>query len=53
MECTEEGCEREAAVLLRIPWAENRPVCPAHARVLARADGIVADPIEDADEEWP
>jgi hypothetical protein len=50
-ECAEEGCEREAAVRLRIPWDADRAVCAAHARVLAQRDGVVAEPIEDAD--WP
>lgn len=49
--CAEEGCERPAAVRLHIPWDENREVCTAHARVLARRDGIVAEPLEDV-EEW-
>lgn len=49
--CAEEGCERPAAVRLHVPWAENREVCTAHARVLARKDGIVAEPLEDV-EEW-
>lgn len=49
--CAEEGCERSAAVRLHVPWAENREVCTAHARVLAREDGIVAEPLEDV-EEW-
>jgi hypothetical protein len=53
MECTEPDCEETAAVELHIPWAENRVVCPGHARVLARKDGVVADPLPDADEEWP
>jgi hypothetical protein len=53
MECTETGCEREAAVRLHIPWAENRVVCPAHARVIASQDGVVADPLEGADDAWP
>lgn len=47
--CTEENCDREAAVRLHVPWAENRLVCAAHGRVLAQKDGIVADPIEGAD----
>jgi|AntRauTorcE11898_2_1112593.scaffolds.fasta_scaffold81090_2 hypothetical protein len=50
--CSEAGCDRPAAVLLHIPWAENRAVCTAHARVLARQDGVVAEPIEDAAEDW-
>ncbi|MFB6142807.1 MAG: hypothetical protein ABEJ30_05630 [Halorientalis sp.] len=53
MECTEEGCSETAAVRLHVPWAENRVVCAGHARVLARQDGVVADPLSDADEELP
>jgi hypothetical protein len=53
MECTQEGCEREASFELHIPWTENRVVCAAHARVESRQDGIVADPLEGADEELP
>ncbi|MFC4549132.1 MULTISPECIES: hypothetical protein [Halorussus] len=53
MECAEEGCSAVAAVRLHVPWADNRDVCPAHARTLARRDGVVADPLEDADAEWP
>lgn len=52
MECTESGCQKEAAVRLHIPWAENRVVCTAHARSLAQQDGVVADPLPDADGEW-
>lgn len=50
-ECAEEGCEREAAVLLRIPWDANRTVCTDHARSLAQQDGVVAEPLEGV--EWP
>ncbi|WP_227354718.1 hypothetical protein [Haladaptatus salinisoli] len=50
MECAENDCENEAAVRLHVPWAENREVCTAHARVLARQDGVVAEPLEDV--EW-
>ncbi len=53
MECTQEGCEKEATFELHIPWAPNRAVCAAHARVEARADGVVADALETADEELP
>ena len=53
MECSEEGCESEATFQLYIPWAENRAVCAGHARVLGRKEGIVADPLETADEELP
>ncbi|QSG03627.1 hypothetical protein [Natranaeroarchaeum sulfidigenes] len=51
-ECTEDDCERPGAVVLHIPWGENRIVCTAHARVLARQDGVVADPLENLDEDW-
>ncbi|WP_226041868.1 hypothetical protein [Natrinema sp. DC36] len=44
MNCAEADCERPAAVELHIPWDENRLVCAAHARVLGRQDGVVADP---------
>jgi hypothetical protein len=51
--CTEDGCEEPAAVMLHIPWDENRVVCLAHARVWSQKDGVVADPLDDADEELP
>lgn len=50
--CTEAGCAREAAVRLHVPWAADRDVCPAHARALVQADGVVATPLEDAAERW-
>lgn len=34
---------------LHVPWAENRLVCAAHARVLGRQEGVVADPNPDAE----
>jgi len=46
-QCAEDDCERAAAVELHVPWAENRLVCPPHARVAVRQDGVVADPIDD------
>ena len=49
MECTEDGCENEAAVRLHVPWNENRVVCTGHARVLARQEGVVAEPLEGVD----
>lgn len=52
-ECSEEDCEEPATVRLHVPWDENRVVCAGHARVIARQDGVVADPLESADEEWP
>jgi hypothetical protein len=53
MECTEPDCENPAAVRLHIPWDENRVVCAAHARGLARQDGVVPEPLDDSDAEWP
>lgn len=49
MECAEEECGRPAAVRLHVPWADDRVVCAAHGRVLAQQDGVVAQPLEDAD----
>lgn len=51
--CAEADCDRPAAVMLHVPWAEDRAVCAAHARVLASRDGVVAEPLEDAEEEFP
>jgi len=48
--CTEADCDREAAVVVYVPWAEDRPVCAAHGRVLVQQDGVVARPITDAPE---
>lgn len=50
-DCAEDGCEREAAVRLRIPLADDRTVCTGHARALAQQDGVVAEPLEGVD--WP
>lgn len=47
--CAEEGCDREAAVRLHVPWAEDREVCAAHARALAQRDGVVAEPLDGSD----
>lgn len=51
--CDEPGCGRRAAVRLHVPWDDDREVCPAHARVLARPDGVVPEPMEGAEAEWP
>ncbi|MEF8851106.1 MAG: hypothetical protein V5A44_10455 [Haloarculaceae archaeon] len=51
--CNEADCEEEAVVELHVPWAANRLVCAGHARVAARQDGVVADPLDDADDAWP
>ena len=53
VECAEEGCEATAAVELHVPWASDRRVCAAHARVAARRDGVVAVPLEGREGEWP
>ena len=50
--CAEDGCENEAAVRLYVPWAEDRDVCPAHARALVQRDGVVAEPLPGAEERW-
>lgn len=51
--CAEDDCERPIAVRIHVPWAEDREVCAAHARSLAARDGVVAEPLEDADGEFP
>ncbi|MFB6090290.1 MAG: hypothetical protein ABEJ97_04455 [Halobellus sp.] len=51
-ECAEEGCDRSAAVRLHVPWTENRAVCAAHARSLVQRDGVVAEPLDDAESDW-
>lgn len=52
-ECAEEGCERTAAVRLHVPWAGERDVCAAHARGPAQQDGVVAEPLEGTEDEFP
>ncbi|PSQ11603.1 hypothetical protein BRC93_04890 [Halobacteriales archaeon QS_5_70_15] len=52
-ECAEEDCDRPVAVRLHVPWAGQREVCAAHARVIAQQDGVVAEPLEDAEGEFP
>jgi hypothetical protein len=53
MECEVAGCEEPAAFELYIPWTDNTAVCAGHARVRSRQDGVVADPLETADETLP
>lgn len=53
MECAEEDCSREATFELHVPWDANRAVCAAHARSLARQDGVVADALDTASDEMP
>jgi hypothetical protein len=50
--CSEERCENEAAVRVYVPWAADRDVCTAHARAIVQADGVVAEPLEGAEENW-
>jgi hypothetical protein len=50
--CSEDGCENDAAVRVYVPWAEDRDVCTAHARVLVQRDGVVAEPLDGAEENW-
>ncbi|MFB6135995.1 MAG: hypothetical protein ABEJ04_04480 [Halobacteriaceae archaeon] len=52
-ECAEPDCEERAAVRLHVPWAEDRDVCVAHARGFVTRDGVVAEPLEGAEDEWP
>ncbi len=47
--CSEPDCERVAAVRLHVPWADERVVCTAHARVLVQQEGVVAEPLENVD----
>lgn len=53
VDCSEGDCDRRGAVRLHVPWADNRIVCTAHARVAARQDGVVAEPLDDTESEWP
>lgn len=47
--CSEDCCDRAAAVRLHVPWAGRREVCTAHARALVQQEGVVAEPLDDAD----
>ena len=51
-ECVEDGCTELAAVRLYVPWAADRNVCTAHGRALVQQDGVVAEPLEGAAEDW-
>lgn len=53
MECAKEGCDSPATFELHIPWRENEYVCAGHARVEGRKEGIVADPIDGAEDHMP
>ena len=49
MDCAETACDREAEMRLYVPWTTDRSVCVAHARVAVQRDGVVAEPLEDAE----
>lgn len=51
--CEAADCDRTAAVRLRIPWTDDRLVCPAHARGRATRDGVVPEPLPDHGDAWP
>jgi hypothetical protein len=51
-ECAENGCAERAAVRLYVPWADDRDVCTAHARGLVQQEGVVAEPLDGAAEDW-
>jgi hypothetical protein len=53
MECEVAGCEDEATFELDIPWADDEFVCAGHARVRSRPDGVVADPLDTAEDQMP
>lgn len=53
MECENADCESPAAFELHIPWADNEVVCAGHARVRSRQEGVVADPLDAADDTLP
>lgn len=50
--CSEDDCDNEAAVRVHVPWAEDRNVCTGHARVIVQQDGVVAEPLDGAEENW-
>lgn len=53
MDCDTEGCDDAAAFELHVPWADNEYVCAGHARVRSRQEGVVADPLDSADDTLP
>ena len=50
--CSEADCDNEAAVRVHVPWEEDRTVCTGHARVIVQQDGVVAEPLDGAGENW-
>ncbi|MFC6719980.1 hypothetical protein [Halobacteriaceae bacterium SHR40] len=53
MECAKDDCNDDATFELHIPWKANEFVCAGHARVASRQEGVVADPLDTADEDLP
>ncbi len=53
MNCSETSCENSAAVRLFIPGNQPRLVCPAHGRVIAQRDGVVAEVLDTDEVSWP
>lgn len=53
MDCEVEGCADAATFRLYVPWDDDQLVCAGHARVRARQDGVVADPLDSAHDELP
>jgi hypothetical protein len=51
--CEIADCDRDVAVRLDVPWEGLRDVCTAHARSWAQKEGVVAMPIEEAEDQWP
>ena len=50
--CRADGCDEPAAVRVYVPWEADRDVCTGHARAIVQQDGVVAEPLEGAEEEW-
>ena len=48
--CAEAGCDEDATVRIHDPRGPDRSVCTAHARALAQQEGVVAVPLEGADD---
>jgi hypothetical protein len=51
-QCAENGCSDPAVVRVYVPWGEDRDVCTGHARALVQEDGVVAEPLEGAGDDW-
>jgi hypothetical protein len=52
-ECEVGDCSRAAAVRLHDPRGPNRLVCAAHARAMVQSEGVVAEPLEGSESEFP